>query len=211
MNAINLLKKLSDFILPKEVDFFGNLSRQSSLTQEVINTLHSIYIEKSRTIEQLNKAIKDAYDLRKKNLLELNEALITPVDKEAISRVYLNLDWIVLSVMHLNAEIDTYEIATLMNHEKLLNILKQQMGKITNSFTFLKDKKYTDVLNEVAYVIKLDDDLINEYSHHLKILFDNDSVKYILMQKEILSQLKEISKHIHVCANTVEDIVFKMS
>jgi hypothetical protein len=34
---------------------------------------------------------------------------------------------------------------------------------------------------------------------------------FFLMHKEILSQLKEISKRIHVCANQLEDIIFKLT
>lgn len=207
---MSFFKKLSGFILPKEVDFFGNLSNQSTITQHIVTTLHDIYIKKTKTSEHLDIAIKEANELRIKNLTELNNVLITPVDKEAISRVYLSLDWISLSVQHLDVEINAYNITSLFEYEKIFSLLKDQMEKMSTCFSYLKKKKYNEVLNETNDIIRMDDGLIKEYSVQVAILFKNDSMNFILGHKEILSQLKEVSKRIHVCANNVEDIVFKM-
>ena len=208
---MNFFKKLSGFILPKEVDFFGNLNQQSTITQQIVNTLYGIYIERSKTSLQLDEAIGKANELRIKNLIELNNVLITPVDKEAISRVYLSLDWIVLSIKHLDVEINAYKISSLAEYEKIFIFLKEQMEKMDECFALLKKKKYNEVLKKINDIIRLDDELIKEYSGQLSALFDSDSTKHILRHKEILSQLKEVSKRIHVCANTMEDIVFKMN
>ena len=208
---MNFFKKLSGFILPKEVDFFGNLNQQSTITQQIVNTLYSIYIEKSKTSIQLDEAIREANELRIRNLAELNNVLITPVDKEAISRVYLSLDWIVLSIKHLDVEIGAYKISSLAEYQKIFIFLKEQMGKIDECFILLKEKKYNKVLREINDIIRLDDELIKEYSVQLSALFESDSTKHILRHKEILTQLKEVSKRIHVCATTIEDIVFKMN
>ncbi len=207
---MGVFNKLSDFILPKEVDFFGSLGSQSAITQEVVYALHRIYVEKTLNSAELNTLIQKADDLRKKNVLELNKVLITPIDREAISRAYLNLDWIVLSIKHLDVEIATYAISSLKEYEKIFSMLKEQMCKITECFGLLKAKNYLEVLDRISEVIRLDDDQISEYSRQLADLFDSNALKHIMRHKEILSQLKEVSKRIHVCANTVEDIVFKM-
>ena len=208
---MKFFKKLAGFILPKEVDFFGNLSRQNTITQHIVNTLYDIYIEKTKTSEHLDNAIKEANELRIKNLVELNNVLITPIDKEAISRVYLSHDWIALSIQHLDVEISAYTITSLLEYKKIFSLLKTQMEEMNVCFSSLKKKKYDEVLAGINNIIRLDDDLIKEYSTQLAVLFKNDSMKFILGHKEILSQLKEVSKRIHVCANTVEDIVFKMN
>jgi uncharacterized protein len=207
---MKLFKKLAGFILPKEVDFFGNLCNQSAVTQHIVTTLRDIYIEKTKTTEHLDKAIEDANELRIKNLEELNNVLITPVDKEAISRVYLSLDWITLSIQHLNVEIGAYNVSSLNVYEKIFNLLKNQMEQLSSCFSLLKKKKYSEVMDGMNDIIRLDDELIQEYAVQLAALFKNDSIKFILGHKEILFQLKEVSKRIHVCANNVEDIVFKM-
>ncbi len=208
---MNVFKKLSDFILPKEVDFFGNLQAQSVITQQVVIMLHSIYIQKTKTSEQLNNIIQKANDERMEKLIELNSVMITPVDKEAISRIYLNLDWIVLSIKHLDVEIAAYTISSLSEYEAIFLLLQKQMLQMNECFTLLKQKKYDEVITKVNAIILMDDELIKEYSVELATLLQSDSIKHIIRHKEILTQLKEISKRIHITANSIEDVVFKMN
>jgi uncharacterized protein Yka (UPF0111/DUF47 family) len=208
---MSIFHKLSGFILPKEVDFFGNLNLQCSKTEQVVSVLHDIYLANTKAAATLGEAIADANTLRVQHLVELNEVLITPVDKEAISRLYLSLDWIVLSVKHLHIEISTYNISTLAEYESMLNILCRQMEEMSTCFLLLKGKKFSEVLNRTNAIIALDDALIREYSAQTASLFSGNSVIRILQHKEILTQLKEVSKRIHVCANNIEDIVFKMN
>jgi uncharacterized protein Yka (UPF0111/DUF47 family) len=208
---MNFFKKLSGFILPREIDFFGNLCNQSAITLHITEILYHIYIVKSKTSAELNEVISGANELLTKNLIELDEVLITPVDKEAFSRAYLNLDWIVLSIKHLDVEISTYKISSLAEYEEIFGLLNSQMKVMNDCFAWLKMKKYKDVLLGLKKIVQLDDELIREYSRQLASLFNHDSVKHILRYKEILSQLKEVSKRIHVCANTMEDLVFKMN
>ena len=210
MNAMTIFNTLSKFILPKAVDFFGNLYRQSLLTREVIVTLHRTHCEKSMSGDQLKDTIAQVDQLRKKYLSELNMVMLTPIDKEAISRAHLCLDWVVLSVKHFNTEITIYQIDPSIGYEKIFINLIDQMEIITNSFLKLKNKQYDQILHDMESVISLDDELIAEYSRQSKVLFEGSSMKDVLTQREILFQLKEVSKHIHICANTVEDMVFKM-
>jgi uncharacterized protein Yka (UPF0111/DUF47 family) len=208
---MNLFKKLKSYILPKEVDFFGNLTKQSRMTEAIVTELYNIYISTSGDATELRSLITESKNMRTKNLIELNAVLITPVDREAISRAYVNLYWIVLSIKHLDMEIGSYDIKSLNEYENILVNLKQQMNVMSTCFQLLKDNKHSDVLSNVYQVIHLDNTLILDYSRHLNKLFDGKDMKHILQHKEILSQLKEISKRIHFCANSVEDIVFKMN
>jgi len=204
------LSGFSDYVLPKEIDFFGHLVRQSTITSEIIETLHQIYIDNTKRPEALQPLLEKAEQIRKQNIAELNKVLITPLDREALSRAHINLDWVVLSIKHLTIEINTFGITSLREYEKIFLLLVQQISKITESFTLLKEKNYQMVIAEIAEIIDLDDQLISEYSGLLGNLFKSDDFKSLLQYKEILSQLKEVSKRIHVCANSVEDIVFKM-
>ena len=63
----------------------------------------------------------------------------------------------------------------------------------------------------VHQVINLDDLLIKEYAELLIRLFKEENMGKVLEHKEILSQMREISKQIHICSNQLEDIVFKMN
>lgn len=208
---MGIFKKLSGYILPKEVDFFGNLYSQCVLTQQVVSMLQDIYITKSKSTDQLESIIEKSGSLRKQNLVELNSVMITPVDKEAISRMYLSLDWIVLSIKHLNAEIAAYNISSLKEYEKIIVMLHSEMKEMEKCFSLLKEKKFADVLAGVNVIIATDDELINEYSGQLALLLTSGDIKHIIRYKDILAQLKEVSKRIHVTANNVQDIVFKLN
>jgi hypothetical protein len=137
---MNLLKKLGSYILPKEVDFFGNLTKQSQISQRVVEQLYEQYVNKSLESDKLHGLIAEAKEMRANNLIELNDVLITPVDKEAISRAYTGLHWIVLSVKHLDVEIRAYQINSLTEYEVLFSSLKKQINELTGCFQLLKEK-----------------------------------------------------------------------
>lgn len=208
---MKMIEKLKDFILPKDIDFFGNLLQQSTITWQIVNELTEMYIKKTGTSEKLYNMIAEAKKQRSGYLKELNNALITPVDKEAISRTYVNLHWVVLSVKHLNIEINTYKIEHLGEYEIILSLLNMQMKEMSKCFDMLNKKKFNEVLDYIYEIVHLDNLVIKEYSENLAVLFEGNDMKHILQHKEILSQLKEVSKRIHFTANSLEDMVFKMN
>ena len=209
---MSILKKLSKFFVPSDVDYFGELSDQSKLTGNIVRNLKDIYTQNpSEDIQKINSLIENAKEKRKERLIELNKAFITPVDKEAISRVYSSLYWIDLSIKHLIIGTDTYQINNLSPYAKILKWLVDEIENLNAGFNLLNKKKFDDILKKVEYVIHLDNILIKEYTQQLWQLFNKNEISSIVPQKEILSQLKEISKRMHFCANQLEDIVFKMN
>ncbi len=211
MSFARLLEKISKYVLPEEIDFFGKLGEQSAMVRDILGLLQQVYVERTVPEAALLDAINDAYHKRNQSLAELNRVLITPIDKEAISRAYINLNWVVLSVCHLHAEISVFEPEPLIKFRTIFENLTAQMATIVSCFALMKEKKFDAIIVEVEAVFDMDDKLIQEYSAQLKQLFDQNSVKVILREQEILKQLKEISKRIHVCANTVEDFVSKLN
>jgi len=207
-----MLKKLQKWILPEEIDFFRSMSQQSILTAEIIEELKKFYVENtSQDHLTISNLIEEAKRNRLVNLEELNSAFITPVDKEAISRVYAHLHWVALSIKHLVIEVDTYKIYELNRFRTMFDILCREVERLTQGFKMLGAKKYHRVMENVDEVIHLDNELIEEYANILAALFTERDIQEIFKYKEILSQLKEISKRIHICANHLEDIVFKMN
>ena len=207
-----MLKQLKHWILPKELNFFKSLCQQSILTAQIIDELFQFYVEQSsKNSDQVFHLIAEAKTMRLVNLKELNTAFITPVDKEAISRVYVHLHWVALSIKHLVTEIDAYNIHNLNSYKIMFDLLGKEMHELTAGVTMLDAKNYDQVMQHVDQVIHLDNQLIQAYALHLAQLFKESDMQHIFKHKEILSQLKEISKRIHNCANHLEDIVFKMN
>lgn len=204
--------KLKDWILPKEFDFFSLMKDQSMETLKIVEELGKFYVANtSQNPEYIYDLISKAKKNRSANLKDLNATFITPVDKEAISRVYAQLYWVALSIKHLIVEIDTYEIYDLSEYKNIFDLLKQEMQLLGDGFDGLRNKNYEAALKIRDKVIHQDNELIKQYAIHLAELFKGNNNQHILMHREILSQLKEVSKRIHICANLLEDIVFKLN
>jgi len=207
-----MLKKLKEWILPKEINFFGSLKEQSVMTSKIMDELEIIYVKNAtKKSDHIFDLITNAKKMRLENLKTLNAAFITPVDKEAIARVYVHLHWVVLSIKHLVTEADTYKIYSLAKYSRIFDLLRKEMDQLTEGIEMLESKKYSRVLENTFQVIHLDNELIKEYAGLLALLFEENEVQKIFKHKEILSQLKEISKRIHICANHLEDMVYKMN
>lgn len=207
----SILDKIQSYVLPKEVDFFNNLIEQSKFIQAVIDTFHNKYFGGDAQKTDLTTYFSQAEDIRQKNLIELNNVLITPIDKEAIGRAYLELDWVILSIKHLDVEINAYQISSLKEYTAMFELIRQQAEKITYCFDQLKIKNFEQVLTQSKEIIDLDDALIVEYSYHLSTLFSGELSMHVIKHKAILNQTKELSKRMRTCANLIEDFVFKMN
>ncbi len=205
------LKKLQDFILPQEVDFFKRLQEQSVSCKNCIDELYNFYItQNSSSTDTLKNLIQQAEEMRSKNLKELYQVFITPVDKEAISRAYINLDWVVMSVKHLEVELEIYEIKDLIEYKSILDLLKEEMTDIHTGFGMLRKNDFEKFSLLVFNIVQNDNKLIEEYARYVSALLSSNDIKKIITRKEILNQLKEVSKRIRMCANDLEDMDFKM-
>jgi len=207
-----MLKKIKQWILPKEIDFFGMLLKQSRSTQSILGELNRFYTEESSAdVEPLLTMIRQAKTIRSENLKALNSSFITPIDREALSRAYSQLYWIVLSVKHLVVEIDTYKIYQLKEYEIIFKRLEVALSELTNGFEKLKEKKYETIGENIDQIIHFDNKLIKDYAEILEKMFQEGQSPKLFMHKEILFQLREISKQIHICANLLEDMIFKIN
>ncbi len=207
---MKLFKKIQEYILPREVDFFQGLQEQSILIKNIIDELHNIYITKKSSDGNVKELIQNAQDIRREKLNELYQVFITPVDKEAIGRAYINLDWVVMSIEHLEVELKIYKIADLTEYETIINLLKEEMNHIHHGFEMLQKNDFDHFSKRVFSIVHCDNKLIEEYARRVADHLDSNDLKMILTHKEILAQLKEISKRIRICANDLEDMLFKM-
>jgi len=204
--------KFKDWILPKEIDFFKSLSEHSLRTLKIVENLSTFYVKNSdQNAQYIIDLISDLKKNHSHNLKELNSTFLTPVDRESISRAYSHLYWVALSIKHLILEIDTYKIYNLSEYSDIFDLLQQEMSRLTDGFSKLDTKKYVHGLEVIDQIIHLDNELIHSYAMHLSKLFNENNFQHIMMHQEILSQLKEISKRIHICANLLEDIIFKLN
>ncbi|MGJ5641226.1 DUF47 domain-containing protein [Formosa sp. S-31] len=207
-----MIRKLKSWILPKEIDFFKSLREQSLQTLFIVEALSDFYSDDSnQDATHILDLITDLKHNHAKGLKDLYGTFITPVDRESISRGYSHLYWVALSIKHLITELEAYKMYQLSEYQEVFGILRQEMSGLTEGFNLLSKKDYDTALKTVGDIIHLDNELIQSYAVHLSELFSKSEMKHILMHREILSQIKEISKRIHICANLIEDMVFKIN
>ena len=202
---------ISRFILPKEVDFDTALQAQARITRIIVSDLHNACVDDKLTaLSSISVHADEARLLKTKNMNELLDVFIAPYDKESIYRIITQLDWIALSVKHFYFEIEAYNISSIREYQSIIELILEMASLLEQCITRLSTK--------TARTISLDTDLIHDqYDHVVALcaksvaeLLKQEDCKHIIVHRDILAQLKEISQRIHVTANTLEDMAIKL-
>lgn len=202
---------ISRFILPKDVDFDTALQAQARNTRIIVKDLHDACIENDMTLlGRISEHANEARLLKTKNMSELLDVFIAPYDKESIYRIITQLDWIALSVKHFQLETQAYGVSSIAEYQSIVELLLEMASLLEQCITQLSTK--------TPKTISLDIDLIHDQYDHVVILcaksvaelFKQDDCKRIIMHRDILAQLKDIAKRIHITANTLEDMAIKL-
>ena len=205
-----IMSFIKKYILPKEVDFIGALNQHISIITKITNDLYECFIDCKK--DSCDSILNDVYhekQMREKNMRELLSTFITPIDRESIYRVITQLDWIAISIKHFTLEAKAYEIRKL-EYTNIIKGIQLQARLLSSGFKTIKSspsnttqsaQKVRDAYNEV----------VSLYVKKMAKLANSKDMKEVFMHKELLNQLKEISKRMQMCANSLEDIVMKMS
>ena len=205
----SLIKK---YILPKEVDFLSALNEHAMTIKKITDDLYHCFLENDETsCDAILQDQHQAREIRDANMRELLNTFITPFDRESIYRVITQLDWIAISIRHFVIEAKAYNIKQLdEEYATLIKQLQLQAELLTAGFKTLKGsaQKTADNAKRVrdAY-----DDMMDSYVLEMAKLAKCEDTHKVFVQRELLAQLKEISKRMRMCANSLEDIVMKMS
>ena len=203
---------IKKYILPKEVDFLSALNEHSMTIKKITDDLYKCFLQNdNRSCEAILQDQHKAKEIRDTNMKNLLDTFITPFDRESIYRVITQLDWIAISIRHFVIEIKAYNITQLdEKHAILIKQIQLQAELLTAGFKTIKTSanKTADNAQRVrdAY-----DDLMDIYVQRMAELAQCKDTQKMFVQREIYSQLKEISKRMRMCANSLEDIVMKIS
>jgi uncharacterized protein Yka (UPF0111/DUF47 family) len=204
---------IKKFILPKEVDFISALLEHSLVIDSIVNALYLCFIDaKEERCQDILTNEHQAQSIKEKNMGELLNTFITPIDRESIYRVITQLDWIAVSIRHFVLEAKAYKICSLDDgYTEIIGCIQQQSKSLNLGFQNLKGSDAVTVAKNTQDVRDGYEALIEIHIAKMAELADSNDIREMFIQKELLSQLKEISKRMQVCANSLEDIVVKMS
>lgn len=199
------------YIVPHEIDFIAMLQEQSLVTHKIIKDLYECFIDEDEQdcqsiIEDENKTEQ----IKKRNMEMLLNAFITPIDRESIYRAVTQLDWVAISVKHFVQETKAYKVDSLTQYKDIFHLIYSASEVLNEGFEALDDAVHAKVSRKADKVRTLTDEISQRYIQEMVILSENTDFKQVFIYKEILSQLKEIGRRLHVTANTLQDIVVKM-
>lgn len=208
MDIKSLFKK---YIIPHEIDFVKMLQDQSLATFNTVDDLYKCFIEKNeKSCKKITKDENRTKHLKDKNMNTLLNAFITPIDRESIYRAITQLDWINIAIKHFVEEAKAYKIDNLNEYKKIFSFIYEASKSLNEGFEALSSANSAKVSRISDKTRDLTDKISEEYIKEMVKLSKDQDFQKVFIYKEVLSQLKEIGKRIHVSANTLQDIVVKM-
>ena len=203
---------IKKYILPKEIDFISALHSHAMIIKKIIDDLEKCFISEDDThclaiLDDQHQAKK----IRDNNMKDLLNVFITPIDRESIYRVITELDWIAISMRHFVIEAKAYHVSKLdEDYAPMIIQLQLQAELLTAGFKTLK----TDVVKTAESAKRVRDSydiLVDLHIQKMAHLATISNVKEQFIHRELLAQLKDISKRMRITANSLEDIIMKMA
>ena len=197
---------IKKYILPKEVDFLGAMYEHAKVINKIADSLYHCTVKQScDDVEKHFKSSKEIYDNHMKELLNV---FITPIDRESIYRVTTQLDWTALSIYHFYLEAKAYDIAFDQSYREIIAKIKLQAELLTAGFKTVKT--HPNKTDESAKKVrKLYEEISRIYIEKMVELSHSNDIKAMFEHKSLLHQLKDISRHLRMSANSLEDIIMK--
>jgi uncharacterized protein len=204
------LKRLSGFLLPKKIDFYGLLSEQAHKTQEGMEALHQYMRSGDKRYAEQVSEIEKAADLRRRILLdELDKTFITPFEREDIYTLSRAIDDIIDYGESTLKEMAVFEISPTDELNEMVYIILELTKAICSAVDHLGNDRIISSKNAVK-AKALENEIENLYRHSLTKLFDNENIKYVLKMREIYRHISNCADKGDLAADVIGHIIIKM-
>ena len=206
-----LLAMILDRVFPKVPDFFHMLTEQNIKVAHTVNLLVE-YMEHGdpAVADALKLDVHEADLIKARNLHELNDAFSTPIDREDIYRAIMSLDDIVMYCKTTVHEMDVLGVTPDSFMRDISRHIKVGVDALANGFAKLGTTPATAALDADA-ARKAERHAEKLYRVALPILFDGTDYINIFKRREIYRHLTNAAEHMAQCANTLHDIVVKIT
>jgi uncharacterized protein len=142
---------------------------------------------------------------------ELNNAFITPIEREDILELTMRMDDVIDGLEHCAALFEMYSIVNADEYMlKFVDAIKQCTYEIANAVDTLSTKKLPMIREHAIKIKDLESVCDGIQRQSIKNLFtvEKDPIR-IIQYKEIYESLEEIADHCQAVANTLETIIMK--
>ncbi len=211
MTTKNILTIILDRVFPKVPDFFLMLTEQNQKVAHTVNLLVE-YMEHDgpEVADALKEDIHEADLIKVRNLHELNDAFSTPIDREDIYRAIMALDDI---VVYCKTTVHEMEVLGVEPDEFMRNIshyLQEGVDALYSGFTKLASHP-AEAAHDADAARKAERRAEKQYRVALSTLFEGNDYVNMFKRREIYRHLTNAAQHMAQCANTLHDIVVKIS
>jgi len=202
---------ISQYILPKTVDFDTALQKQALLVTKLVSHINTAYeLNDVTALSHITNDTEHARQLKSQNMQELLDILILPYDKESLYRMITQLDWIALSVKHFRLEIEVYDLHSLEDYLPIATQLLNMSNLLEEGIALLPQQNLRLISDNIDQILDLYDEVVSNCAQTSAQLLKLDDYIQIIRHKDMILQLKEIAKRIHIAANTLEDMAIKI-
>ena len=142
---------------------------------------------------------------------ELNNAFITPIEREDILLLAMSLDDVLDGFEHCAALFDMYNIVAVDDYmHQFVDAIRKSSDEIVESLELLSNKKLLDMRSHVIQIKDYESQCDGILRQSIKNLFsvEKDPIK-IIQLKEIYENLEEIADSCQNVANALETIIMK--
>lgn len=206
--VFDFLKRRKSFS-GSENRFFDLLTRQSLKSLEGLEALANFVENGTKENANLVRQIeREADELRRILIQELDQTFITPIDREDIYQLSRAIDDV---VDYANTTVDEMEIYGVKGDPhiiEMVNILRKATRELNDAVKILKD--YPKIASEHAVKAKAyENQMEKAYHRALADLFKGTDTIYMLKMREIYRHLSNAADRGDEAANIISSIVMK--
>ena len=192
-----------------ESRFFDLLALQSLKTLEGLEALWNFAENGTKEKAHIVRNIeREADELRRILIEELDKTFITPLDREDIYSLSRAIDDVVDYANTTVDEMEIYEVKGDEHIKEMVNILRKAAREINDAVKILKD--YPKIASEHAVKAKAYENSM-EKAYHVALanLFKGSDTVYMLKMREIYRHLSNAADRGDEAANIISSIVMK--
>ncbi len=195
----------------KKCDFCEMLHSQAEKVQEGLDALYS-WAEGGQTPqrERVKQIEREADELRRIVIEELNQTFVTPFDREDIFSLSRAIDDVMDYADRTVDEMEIYEVRANRHIVEMIDILRKAAHELNDSIRLIQ--KYPNIALEHATKAKAqENEMEKAYHRALADLFKGTDTVYMLKMREIYRHLSNAADREDEAANIIGDIVVKMT
>jgi len=206
-----IFRRLFERVFPQMPDFFGMLAEQCVQAAHTVGLLVEFMESGDPEIgKRIGQDEHEADRIKVRNIHVLNESFSTPMDREDIYRAIADLDEVVNYCKSTVSEMDLLGVKP-DKHDLLMAVrLREGVASLVDGFVKL-GKTPAAAAADADAARKAERHVEKHYRRALAELFQGEDYINMFKRREIYRHLSNAADRMAHCANTLHDIVVKIS